>query len=173
MNKITRKNALRFFVLLLVQGLILRFVGDEMPNFPYLNLFLYPLFILLLPVDVPRPLVVLLGFLMGIAVDMFYHSPGLHAGASVATAYFRNIALRMFEPLEGYRVNDHPTLKRMGFLWFVRYAAPLLLLHCFIYFSLETFNFYYLGDILLKTLFCFLFSMSLLLAVQAVLGGKD
>ncbi len=156
MNSTILTNAVRFVVLLLLQGLILRRIAME---WPYFHIVLYPLFILLLPLRTPRPLVILLGFIAGMAVDLFYQTPGLHASAATFTAFARALVLRYLEPRGGYNVNYSPTAWRLGLGWFLRYSAILMLLHLLFYFSVEAFTFVWLGEILLKTGLSFIFSM--------------
>ncbi len=156
MNSTLFTNAVRLLVLVLLQGLILRRIAME---WPYFHIVLYPLFILLLPLRTARPLVILLGFVTGLAVDLFYQTPGLHASATTWTAFLRAFALRYLEPRGGYNVNYSPTAWRMGLGWFLRYSALLMLLHLLFYFSVEAFTFVFLGEILLKTTLSFIFSM--------------
>jgi len=42
------------------------------------------------------------------------------------------------------------------------------LIHSFAYFSIDAFSFVYIGDILLKTLLCFIFSMIFIMMHQIV-----
>lgn len=166
MNSTITVNAIRFFVLLLLQGLVLRNVGSDWINFPYFNLILYPIFIFLLPLRTPKPLVIFLGFLLGISVDLFYHSYGVHASAAVFTAFIRPLALKYLEPRGGYNANHSPTKRRLGLNWYSRYAAFLLLPHLLFYFSIEAFSPVYYIDILLKTIVSFIVSIVFIIIHQ-------
>ena len=137
MNSTVIRNGLRFLGLVLVQGLILQNIGVSWKEFPYMNLFIYPLFVLVLPLRAPATLVIFLGFLMGITVDVFYNSLGIHAFAMTFTAYIRPFILRQIEPRSGYNNNYSPTIRRYGNAWFAKYAAIMLGIHCFIYFFVE------------------------------------
>jgi hypothetical protein len=64
-------NIFRFFFLLLIQGLVLQYIG-----YKNIYIFIYPLFLMLLPLEIPHGLLVLLCFLMGISVDIFYNGFG-------------------------------------------------------------------------------------------------
>ncbi|WP_020537372.1 hypothetical protein [Lewinella cohaerens] len=164
MNKAITNSIIRFFLLWVVQVFVLRQVIWGWDGIVYLQVFLYPLFILLLPLNTPRSLTVFLGFVLGLAIDWLYESPGLHAGALVFTAYMRAVVLGILTPREGYSIKDSPTKKSLGQTWFFQYAATLILIHLFVYFSLEAFTFVYFKSILLKVLFSWLASMFFLLA---------
>lgn len=173
MNSVLFSNIFRFVLLLLLQVLVLRQVALEWPQFPYINILVYPLFLFLLPLRTPRYLQFILAFGMGLLVDLFYDSPGVHASAAVFTIYLRYYVLKSMEPRGGYNINYSPTKRRMGLTWWLRYSSILLLAHCFVYFSVEAFTFFYILDILLKTGLGFLFSLTLMLIITAVFNPLD
>lgn len=168
MNNVVRANVFRFLGLVLIQGLVFQYIGVGWERFPYLHIVVFPIFILLLPMRTPQPLILLLGFAVGMAVDIFYNTLGVNASAAVFTAFARPVVLKILEPRGGYNINFSPTAARMGLGWFMRYAAILMFLHLFFYFSVEAFTFVYIIDILLKTIVSFPFSMAFLIIFQAI-----
>lgn len=173
MNKTITNNVIRFLGLLFIQVLILKRISIGWEGFFYVNVILFPLFILLLPFRTSRPAELLLAFLIGICVDAYYESLGIHASASVFTAFMRPFILSWLEPREGYNVNHSPTLERMKFPWFFRYASILLLIHLGFYFSVEAFNFINILDIFLKVVFTYILSMSFILMVMFIFNPTD
>ncbi len=131
------RNILRFIFLVLFQVLIL----NNIQLSGYLNPFLYVLFILMLPFRTPDWLVLILAFVLGISVDLFSDTGGLHAAASVLLAFLRQPVLRLVSPREGYDVNQHPTLKQFGIGWFFTYAGLLVFVHHLFLFYMEAFRF--------------------------------
>lgn len=166
-------NIVRFFLLLILQGIILKQVAFGWSGRIYFHFFVYPLFILLLPVSIPGYIQLFLAFLMGMGVDLFYDSPGVHASALVFTTYARSYILTSLEPSEGYGANFSPTIDRMGLPWFFQYASILLILHIFFYYSVEIFTFVFIGDIILKTIFSYISSIAFILMVMAILNPKS
>jgi hypothetical protein len=173
MNSVIIANIIRFVALSLVQGLILQNIGAGLEDFPYVNILIYPLFIILLPLRTPQVLVIFLGFLIGISIDSFYLTPGVHSSAAIFTAFVRSFILKIMEPRAGYNVNYSPTAFRMGRGWFNQYAAALLLIHLFFYFSVEAFSFVFIGDILLKTLVGFALSMLAVIFYQVLFNPQE
>ncbi|MFQ5446434.1 MAG: hypothetical protein ACE5FF_05825 [Saprospiraceae bacterium] len=147
---------------------MLQNIGAGWEHFPYLHIIVFPLFIFLLPLRTPRALVILLGFILGLLIDTFYNSMGVHASAAVFTAFIRPYVLRRIEPRGGYNVNYSPTAARWGIGWFLKYSAILLFLHLFFYFSVEAFTFVYIVDIMLKTIVSFIFSMICVIVYQVI-----
>ena len=88
MDKAATNSIIRFFLLWFLQVFILKQVIWGWDGVIYLQIFLYPLFILLLPLNTPRGLTILLAFVLGLAIDWLYESPGLHAlHQSICFAY--------------------------------------------------------------------------------------
>ena len=131
------KNIVRFILLVSLQVLIVKNI--ELGRF--INPFIYVLFIIMLPFETPNWLILLLGFLLGISVDMFYNTPGMHASASVFMAFCRPAVLKIFSPREGYEYGTQPTIQYLGVPWFLSYAGILIFLHHFALLYLEVFGF--------------------------------
>ena len=106
----------------------------------YLNPYFYLLFILLLPVSTPRYAVLLLSFFLGIVVDVFSDSLGLHASATLVMGFFRSPVINLISVRESDQ-SDFPGLKQTGFKWFLIYITILVLIHHFWLFYLEVFTF--------------------------------
>jgi len=173
MNNVIVVNVLRFLGLLLLQGLVFKNIGVGWENFPYLHIIVFPLSIILLPLRTPRLLVIFLGFVIGLSVDFFYDTLGVHASAAVFTAFARSLILKMMEPRGAYNMSYSPTIARMGLGWFVQYASILMFAHIFFYYSVEAFTFVYIVDILIKTFVSFLASMVFIMIFQLLLNPLD
>ncbi len=135
-NDIVRNTA-RFLLLVLLQVLIVQNIRLG----PYLILFPYVLFILLLPFEMPRLLVLVLSFMLGLTIDVFYDTAGMHAAACTLMGFARYYVLRFISPREGYDPGQAPTVEYMGITWFVTYAGTLIFLHHLFFFYLEIFRF--------------------------------
>ena len=173
MNNSVFINVWRFILLVLIQVLVLKRIAPDYGLFIYISVLIYPIFILLLPIRTPATLTIALGFLMGITIDLFYDSLGVHASACVFTAFVRPYILSALEPRGGYSVNQIPSKHSLGINWFMIYAGILLFLHLFFYFSVEAFTFVYLGEIILRSVFSFFVSMFFVIAYQYILDPKD
>jgi hypothetical protein len=129
--------------------------------------------VLLLPIKTPRWAQFGIAFSAGIIVDIFYNSPGAHAGALVFCAYLRPYMLRALEPSGGYNLSYSPTRKRMGLPWFARYVSIMMLFHLTSYFTLHAFSFLSWKEILLNTFFGFNFSMGFILLLSFIFNPTD
>ncbi len=171
MNQITR-HVWRFLILLLLQVLVFQQLSLAGFGFNYIQIFIYPLFIVLLPIDVGKSWMLVMGFLLGTSVDMFYDSPGLHAAAMVMTSFVRPFLLKGMEPRGGYKMNTSPTPYELGTNWFYRYASILLTIHLFTYFTLEAFQLSSIFVVILKTISSFLASMVMIILYVLIFNPK-
>lgn len=101
----------------------------------------YILFILLLPFETPKLAVLGLSFVLGVTIDMFYDTAGMHAAACTLMGFSRYYILRFIAPREGYDQGMVPTVGVMGSAWFITYAAILIVIHHLFFFYLEVFRF--------------------------------
>lgn len=127
------KYLLQFVVLVLAQLLI--FNNIELSGF--INPYVYVLFVLLLPFEVPRVILLLASLMMGLVIDLFMGTPGVHSSATVFMAFSRPMVLALYSPREGYQTGTLPRISQFGLEWFVKYTVTLVLLHHFTLFFLE------------------------------------
>lgn len=123
-----------FIIFLGIQVIILRNLALFNVSFCYI----YVAFLLFLPFDAGRILLLFIGFFTGLVVDVFYDSLGMHAAASVLLMYLRPFWINLITPRGGYENEMNPTLNFMGFQWFSTYALPLIFVHHMALFFIET-----------------------------------
>lgn len=135
-NEVLR-NSIRFVLLVLLQVLIVQNIHLG----AYVILFPYILFILLLPFETPKLLVMLIAFFTGLVIDMFYDTAGIHAAVCTLIGYSRHYVLKVLAPREGYDAGQSPTIQSMGAVWFITYSATIIFIHHLFFFYLEIFRF--------------------------------
>ncbi|HVA97939.1 MAG TPA: rod shape-determining protein MreD [Bacteroidia bacterium] len=161
LNDILR-NTSRFIILVLLQVLIIKNIALGI----FVNPFIYILFIMMLPFSIPNGLLLLIAFITGLTIDMFYNTMGIHAFACVFMAYCRPTVLRIISPRDGYEFGTEPTLQSMGLQWFLPYSIILVLIHHSVLFSLEYFRFSEFGITFLKIIISSIATIILLFIIQ-------
>jgi hypothetical protein len=162
----------RFFIIAIIQIFILKYIDIGWGGEIYIKLFIYPLFVLLIPINIPRTALILLAFGFGLLLDMFYESPGLHSMSFVFIAWFRKIVLRILEPPEGYKTDSSLTLRNFGFSWFFSYSTILVFINIFIYFIFEAFAFQYIPEVLIKSVLSFILSEMIIIFYMVILNPE-
>ncbi len=157
MIRVLPRNIVRFVLLVLLQVLV--FNNIQLGG--YLNPYIYVLFLLLMPFETPRWLLLVAAFGLGISIDVFTNTLGMHAAATVFMAFIRPFVLNAIAPRDGYEIGTFPRLFFYGFKWFFKYSFILILAHHFVLFYLEVFSFAHffhtLSRVLLSTVFSTLF----------------
>ncbi|WP_179343901.1 rod shape-determining protein MreD [Winogradskyella ursingii] len=170
MTNATAPNIIRFILLLVVQIAIC----NNINFFGYINPYIYIIFILLFPINDNnnnnRLFILLLSFLLGILVDMFSDSGGVHAAASVCLAYARPVMLKASFGM----LYEHQSLKfsniDTGNL--ITYVTLGTVLHHLVLFSLEIFNISGILLIFKKTLFSSIFTIILSVLIIILFSRK-
>lgn len=161
MNELTG-YVLRFIGLVVLQALLI----DNVNLGSYINPFPYIYFILLLPVNTGRLVMLFLGFLLGLTVDTFSDTGGVHTTACTLIAYYRPSLLKAQSPRDGFELHAVPHVRLFGLGWFVSYAVLLTAMHHTVLFFMEVFRF---GDFfytLLKILMSGTFTVGIILLME-------
>ncbi|MBN8643189.1 MAG: rod shape-determining protein MreD [Flavobacteriales bacterium] len=155
MNSTVIYNTLRFVLLLAAQITIF----NNMNLFGYVNPFPYILFIMLFPVNGNKYSLLLSSFLLGLTMDMFLNSGGVHATSCLILAYFRPYIFKFSFGLsyeyQTVKINDSLSPERFSFI------LISVIIHHFSLFILEIFTFEYFFTIITRTILSTLFTLIL------------
>jgi hypothetical protein len=168
MIRLIASNIIRFIFLVVLQVVILNNIG----LFNMVNPYLYILFILLLPLDIPTYLLLILAFALGLTIDMFSDTGGIHAAATVFMAFCRPLILTLITPRGGYEHEPVPNLKNMGFQWFLMYSVIMVLLHHLVLFNLEMFRLSEFFITFLRVIFSSIFTLILMIISQYIFSSS-
>ena len=138
----------------------------------YVNPYVYILFILLLPVEIPAWLLLILSFITGLLMDFFVGSPGMHAFSTVLAGFIRPFVLRAISPRDGFEPNSAPSMLTYGFPWFLTYALIMVLVHHTALFYVEVFRFTEFFRTMLRVLLSTVFSVTFILLLEFYRRGK-
>ena len=147
MNK-TVLNIIRFVALVLAQVLIVNHIRLG----GYVHPCIYLIFVMLLPINVQKWQLLLAGFGIGLAVDLFVGTPGLHASATTFMAFCRPSIIKLISGHQKFEGVQEPSITQLGGLWFLRYSLCMVIVHHLWLFLLESFSFRLLGQVLLRLL---------------------
>lgn len=152
MNSALLNNIARFVLLLAAQVLLfnnINFLG-------YINPFPYVLFIILFPVNGNKYGLLVSSFFLGLLMDMFLNSGGVHTTSCLILAFFRPAIFKFSFGLsyeyQTVRLNDALTPERFSFLFIA------IVLHHIVLFILEIFTIDFFWNIILRTLVSTIFT---------------
>ena len=134
MNKIIFITSL-FLSLLFLQV----FVCDHMLLFGYINPYLYVSFVIFYPLKKERYVFLLVSFLLGLSIDFFSDSGGIHAFSLLFVAYIRLFLVHIiFKKTEQDYLLFNLKQEPIGNVF--NYVIILIVIHHFILFSLANFS---------------------------------
>ena len=129
------RNTIYFIVLVLIQVLVLN-------NIHFLRIatpFLYLYFILKLPIGTSKSMVIFLSFIMGLVIDTFTNTPGMHAAACTFAGFFRQPLINLLIGKE-LPMDLSPSYRTFGVSGFFRYTLIFVLIHHLFLFLIESFT---------------------------------
>jgi hypothetical protein len=149
---ISKKIVANFLLLLALQVLVLNYINLG----GYINPYIYIFPVLILPLSFPGWAMLLLAFLLGIVVDFFMDTVGMHAAATVLMAFSRPGVIKLISTRDRFDEGTIPQFSNMGRQWLILYTLILVGIHHLCLFSLEVFRLSYfhvtLGVSLLNTI---------------------
>jgi len=153
MNSAILFNIVRFVLLIAAQVVIF----NNIDLFGFVNPFPYILFILLYPVNSNRAGLLVASFFLGLTIDMFENSGGVHAAACLVLANLRptffKFAFGLSYEYQTIKINDKLSPERFTFIFIS------ILTHHLVLFLLEFFKFSFILDALWRTLLSSIFTL--------------
>ncbi|MBT3741944.1 rod shape-determining protein MreD [Polaribacter sp. Hel1_33_78] len=150
-------NMVTLFIFLLFLQV---FVLNNILFLDSINPYLYIVFVFLYPLKTNRIPFLFYSFLLGLLVDFFSDSGGIHAFSILYIAYIRLFFIRIY-----FRkvATDFAffKLKSESFGKVFNYVVTLTVIHHLIYFTFANFSFQNLSNVILNTLFSCVFTLTL------------
>lgn len=145
-------NIIRFFTLLVIQI----FVLNQIHFGGWINPYIYILFIILYPINSNKFGFITSSFLLGLMMDIFSDSGGVHATASLLLAYVRPSFLRFAFGLsyeyQTIRIAEKLSVDRFTFIMIS------ILFHHLLLFTLELYRFDLFFEIISRTILSTIFT---------------
>lgn len=158
-------SPLRIIAAFLFWALLQVLVLNHFFVFGYLNPYAYIAFILFLPLRSSRTMVLLLAFLLGMVIDIFENSGGVHIAATVFLAFIRRPILR-FASQKSRMDFESIVIKKLGLATLSAYLLIAIFIHHFLLFLIESFHFNDIGTVLLRTIISTIFTFVIIFVVR-------
>jgi len=160
--------AFLFFSLLLLQV----FVFNNILFLGYINPYIYVAFVILYPLKEERFSFLFVSFLLGLLLDFFSDSGGIHAFSLLFVAYIRLFLIRIIFKKTSldyllFNLNNEPFGKVFNFV------IITIVIHHFLLFLLASFSFNHITSTLLQTLYSSVFTAILFFLGTSLLRNKN
>ena len=157
------RDIIYFIVYVLLQTLVI----DQIHLFGIVTPFIYLYIILKLRINSSRSSVILLSFLLGLIIDIFSNTFGIHAAACAVIGFIRNPLLGQFVDVKELPDGSIPSYRLFGFNKFFRFTFIIVTLHHLILFSVESFGFYQPSLMILRLMTSIFLSLLLIIIIES------
>jgi cell shape-determining protein MreD len=153
------KNIFRFTIIMAIQVFVLNDVwlkgNTTLMGISLFKPYIYLLFILMLPVQLNKNLTLVIALLVGIVMDIFSQTYGLHASACLLVAFFRPYLLQivMQQNIKDTNKMTTPSLSKLGFKSFFVYVGALVIVFSFYFYLIREFVYPHTVHFLVNTIF--------------------
>lgn len=162
------KTALRLVALFVILVVAQAVIFNNLILFNTALPLVFVYLIISLPVTLSTNWSVTVGFLTGLAVDIFSDTPGVNALACTTLAFIRKPVFHLYMSFDDDLSGQCPSLSNMGTAAYSKYMFTMVLIYCFMVFAIEAFQFFNLRLMLTRTIFSALFTFVIIYAIDSL-----
>ena len=162
------RGIIYFVIIVMFQTLVV----NQIHLFGIVTPFIYIYILLKIRIDMSRSFVIVLSFLLGLIIDIFSNTPGIHAAACTFIGFIRKPLSGQFVDLKELPDRSVPSFGLFGFSKFFRYALILTAIHHTALFLIESFSFYQPWLMFTRMTSSILLSLLLIFIIEAFNPGN-
>ena len=137
----------RYVVVMLLQVLLF----DQLQLWGICHPYIYILCLLMMPITLPHNVDMLIGALVGLVMDVFCNSLGVHTAACILVMFVRPYLIGALVN-DKDRLNEQISLRSIGMEAILRYVVIMVIIHHLMVFALAAWSWSHIGFVLLETL---------------------
>ena len=137
----------RYVVVMLLQVLLF----DQLQLWGACHPYIYILCLLMMPITLPHNVDMLIGALVGLVMDVFCNSLGVHTAACILVMFVRPYLIGALVN-DKDRLNEQISLRSIGMEAILRYVVIMVIIHHLMVFALAAWSWSHIGFVLLETL---------------------
>jgi len=153
----------RYIVVMLLQVLLF----DQLQLLGVCHPYIYILCLLMMPITLPHSVDMIIGAIIGLVMDVFCNSLGIHTAACVLLMFIRPYLIGVIVN-DKDRLNEQITLRAIGMEAMIKYVIILVLIHHLTVFALGAWSWNHIGFVLLETLISGLVTISVIIGYNAL-----
>lgn len=137
----------RYVGVMLLQVLLF----DQLQLWGICHPYIYILCLLMMPITLPHNVDMLIGALVGLVMDVFCNSLGVHTAACILVMFIRPYLIGALVN-DKDRLNEQISLRSIGMEALLRYVVIMVIIHHLMVFALAAWSWSHIGFVLLETL---------------------
>ncbi len=124
--------------------------------------------IISLPVTLSTNWSLTIGFVTGLAVDIFSDTPGMNALACTNLAFLRKPVYHLYMSYDDDLSGLRPSISTMGSAAYFKYLLTMVFVYCLMLFAIEAFQFFNIRLLLMRTVFSTIFTFIIIYAIDSL-----
>lgn len=153
----------RYIIVMLLQVLLF----DQLQLWGACHPYVYVLCLLMLPITLPHSVDMVLGAAVGVVMDVFCNSLGVHMAACILLMFIRPYVIGAIVS-DKDRLNEQISLHAIGMEAMIKYVVILVLFHHLTVFTLAAWSWRHIGFVLLETVVSSIVTILLIMGYNAL-----
>ena len=153
----------RYLIVMMLQVLLF----DQLQLWGVCHPYIYVLCLLMMPITLPHSVDMLIGAVVGIIMDVFCNSLGIHMASCILLMFIRPYLLGTMVN-DKDRLNEQISLRSVGMEAFLKYVVILVSIHHLTVFCLAAWSWSHIGFVLLETVVSSIISIAIIIGYNAL-----
>ena len=154
----------RYIIVMLLQILLF----DQLQLWGACHPYVYIVCLLMMPITLPHSADMIIGAVVGLIMDIFCNSMGVHMASCILLMFVRPYLLGAVVN-DKDRLNEQISLRSIGMEAFIKYAVILILLHHLTVFSLAAWSWSHIGFVLMEKVIRSIVTVLIIIGYNALL----
>ncbi len=157
------KQLIRYIIVMLLQVLLF----NQLQLWGACHPYIYVLCLLMMPITLSHSASMLIGAIVGLIMDVFCNSLGVHMAACILLMFIRPYLIGLIVN-DKDRLNEQISLRAIGMEALIKYVVILVLIHHLTVFMLAAWSWQHFGFVLLETLVSSMITISIIIGYNAL-----
>lgn len=126
-----------------------------------------------MPITINVNITMIVGFLLGLTIDIFQDTPGMNAMTCTIIAFLRKPIFHLYVPRDEELSDRRLSIRTLGKAAYLKYMLTSVIIYCAIYFSIEAFSFFDPERLGLRIALSSLYTFVVLYAIDSLTNGRS
>ena len=154
----------RYVVVMILQVLLF----NQLQLWGACHPYIYILCLLMMPITLPHSVDMLIGAVIGLVMDIFCNSLGIHTAACILLMFIRPYLIGAFVN-DKDRLNEQISSRSIGMEAMIKYIVILVLVHHLIVFVLAAWSWQHIGFVLFETLISGILTTAIIIGYNSLI----
>ncbi|MBE6317986.1 MAG: rod shape-determining protein MreD [Bacteroidales bacterium] len=162
------KNGINLIILFLILIITQVIICNNICLFNVAVPIIFIYLIIRLPMTLNINYVLTISFIMGLIIDIFSNTQGMHALSCTIIAFVRKPLLKLYIPREEDITDGDVSIKSIGFASYFKYLLSIILIYCTCVFVVESFSLFNIYRLITQIISSSVISLIIILGIDRI-----